>query len=658
MPLECKQPNSYLPAEHIKYCLLFFSLYLTQIAHSQTREIDSLRNSVYTERNEKKKLASLLLICEQANSIDQDSLFKYYSMAYACALREHSRIDIIQSNLYKATYLSKKGNPASAESIIDSCVSVLNRPEDRSLKFRFLVLKSNVLIRANKQKESVDNSLQLLHAAELSNDVATQIRAENNIGWAYMELDQDREALNWFFKAIDHEKDFDDDRRQPFIYSNIAAIYNTFKKNDSAEFFAQRALTIAQKRDDLSSQANAYFIYGGICSDIGNKTRSEQLMQKGLAIRKLIGDPFFIVSDIYQIGLLYARNSEPAKGIAILNEGITMARQSNLYEKLPILYSALAANYKAAGKLHQYSETLDTIITLKDSLYKTNSAEAFAEMQAKYDLQKKENTIIQQQYDLTRKNYFIYSIAALLVAILLFGYIFWENRKKIQRLKIASLKMEQKKKTTQAVVQAEEDERKRIAADLHDSVAQKMVVAKINLEALGNRLNALHPADQKIYDNVAALLEESTDEVRKLSHSMMPQAFARDGLVNAVRDLLDKISKRDLRISFNAEGNFGLLREDAALMVYRIMQECIQNVLKHAHAKRLDISMSATNTEADVTIEDDGIGFKTADIHKESTGLRNIRSRIEYLNGKIDINSGPGKGTAVAFYFPLHGSGQ
>ena len=154
-------------------------------------------------------------------------------------------------------------------------------------------------------------------------------------------------------------------------------------------------------------------------------------LKQGLQVRELIGDPFYIVSDIYQLGLFYANNNEPDKGIAVLKRGISMANQHGLFEKLPILYNALARNYKIAGNYIQYSKTLDTIIILKDSLYKKNSADELAEMQTKYEVQKKENTIIQQHYDIVKKDLFIYIIGALLVITLLAVFSSFKTGKKI-----------------------------------------------------------------------------------------------------------------------------------------------------------------------------------------------------------------------------------
>jgi two-component system, NarL family, sensor kinase len=635
----------------LKYCLLLILTLKTFVDFSQTKHLDSLRINILLAKTDHQKLEAVFALCDEANSLNPDTLYRYYTLANMIAIRERISDDIIQSDLYKGIFLSRKGHFDLAENLIDSSLLVLKNSKNTELKNRFLILKSNTLIRADRQKESMSNSLQLLHVAEETNDIKTQVRTKILIGWAYMELGQNRDALNWFFNAEKQQRDLPKSQWQPFLFSDIAAVYNELNKNDSAVFYIKIALDEALKLNDLSYLANAYFIYGGICADLGETAKTENLLKEGLHIRELIGDPFYIVSDIFQMGLFYADNNETDKGITVLQEGISMAYQNGLFEKLPILYNALAKNYKAAGNYIQYSKTLDTIITLKDSLYKKNSADALAEMQTKYEVQKKENTIIQQHYDLAKKNLFIYAIGGLLAITLLSGFFFFQNRKKNQLLKSQAIEIEQKRKLTHAVMKAEEEERKRIAEDLHDSVAQKMVVAKLNLEALGNGLEF---ADQKetIYNNIHTLLKESTAEVRSLSHSMMPHAFEQYGLTNSVKDFLDKIHKKNLKINFNAEGDFSEIKENKALLIYRIMQECIQNTLKHSAATRLDISMMCADNEADIIIEDNGCGFNADEINN-GTGLKNIQSRVEFLNGKSDINSTPGKGTVVAIYIPL-----
>lgn len=592
-------------------------------------------------------------LCVQYRSMHPDTLLHYVTMAKKIAASAGNKLNVAKTEYYYAVLLNRFGKTDSALGIAEKNMQLPDEIGYRQIKNSFGLLKGNLLIRNNRQKEAIETSLILLRIADSDNDAALSIKAKTIIGWANMELGQNRESLKWSLDAINTWQNNDTTIQIAVTYDNVAAVYNELKKNDSAEIYIRKAIEIAKREQNLTSLTNGYYIYSDICVALGNINKAENLLIEGLKIRRQIGDVFYIVSDIAQLGIFYANSNQPKKGIEAVKEGIVIAEQNNLYAKLPFLYNALAENYKAAGDLTSYSSTLSKIIDLKDSLYRRNSAEALAEMQTKYEVQKKENTIIQQQYDLTKKNFFIYGMAGLLAATLLFGFFFFQNRKKNQRLKIQVIKTEQKKKTTQAVMEAEEEERKRIAGDLHDSVAQKMVVAKLNLEALSNQIDITNDSQKKIYSNIQSLLEESTAEVRNLSHSMMPRSFERSGLTNTVKEFLDKISKDGLKINFSAEGNFTTIKESTALMIYRIIQECVQNVLKHAKATSLDINMIAENNEIDVTIEDNGVGFNINTINQESTGLKNIRSRIEYLSGKLDINSRPGNGTVTAFYIPL-----
>jgi len=141
--------------------------------------------------------------------------------------------------------------------------------------------------------------------------------------------------------------------------------------------------------------------------------------------------------------------------------------------------------------------------------------------------------------------------------------------------------------------------------------------------------------------------------VRNLSHSMMPQAFFKSGLTDAVKNLVDKIENKNLQINFNGDGSPGEVDSNTQIMIYRIIQESVQNVLKHAKATKLDISIICENNEIDVIIEDNGIGFDKSDpVNAEGIGMKNIRSRIDFLNGSLDIQSTVGMGTVIAFYIP------
>jgi two-component system NarL family sensor kinase len=200
-----------------------------------------------------------------------------------------------------------------------------------------------------------------------------------------------QEALDWFYKAIqgsDGEKNL---RNYGVVFSNMAATYNELNKNDSAEYYVAKAIAITRNSEDLQYLANALAIQADIYTDTKRNKLAEKSLNEALEIRKQIGDPYYIVSDITQLAIFYSHNNEADKGIKICEEGIQMARKFKLDAKLPILYNALAENYKAAARYRDFGETMQHVAALKDSLYEKNSAGALAEMQAKYEAQKNEN---------------------------------------------------------------------------------------------------------------------------------------------------------------------------------------------------------------------------------------------------------------------------
>ena len=630
---------------------LFLILPLVSIA--QTRLADSLKTAIDKAGNATAKANAIFLYCEQYNSINPDTLIHYVNIADSL-IQKNKSISQSLADYYRAVYLVKKIKLDSATQLIDQNINILKHISDRVLEFKYRFLQSRLFIKKNLLKESIANSLEILQMSEAGADSLNILKSYVMLGWGYMELNQYREALGWLLKGEKIDQQTSGRYTQPTIYSNIASVYNNINRFDSAENYIKKAIALNIQKNDLANLANAYFIYSDTYLQTGRNAMAQLEMEKGLEIRKLTGDPYYIVSDIFELGVFYARNNEATKGVELVKSGIKMAKEYNLDAKLFILYNALAENYQALGDKDKYSETLNTIIALQDSLYKKNTAEALSEMQTKYEVQKKENIIIQQKLDLTQKNYWLYSIIFLLLVTFVIGYIFFSVRKKNQQLKMQQLLIDQKRKTTQAVMQAEENERKRIAADLHDSVAQKMVVAKLNLEVLEQNLPQLNQQQRKVYSSVFSLVDESCSEVRNLSHAMMPSAFFHSHLTDAIKDFIDKIESPSLQIHFNTEGDFEHIDLNTDLMIRRIIQECIQNSIKHARATRLDISMLAESAELDITIEDNGLGFDTTLLERAGgIGIRNIVSRIEFLNGTMEISSSPGKGCLMVFHIPL-----
>jgi signal transduction histidine kinase len=181
-----------------------------------------------------------------------------------------------------------------------------------------------------------------------------------------------------------------------------------------------------------------------------------------------------------------------------------------------------------------------------------------------------------------------------------------------------------------------------------------MSAAKMNLSSLESRLGFNNDEDKLAFEKIVNLVDESCKEVRSVSHNMMPNALLKSGLSSAVKEFIDKIDSRVLKVNLYSEGLNERIDSNVETVLYRIIQECVNNVIKHSGANELDISLIKDADGIAATIEDNGKGFSVVDKTRiKGIGLKNIRTRIEYLKGTVDFDSAPGNGTLVAIHVPL-----
>ncbi len=203
---------------------------------------------------------------------------------------------------------------------------------------------------------------------------------------------------------------------------------------------------------------------------------------------------------------------------------------------------------------------------------------------------------------------------------------------------------------TQAVLEAEERERIRIARDLHDGIGQTLAAARMTL---GNYMSK-KKIDAVEMQTSLDLLEDSIKEVREISHNMMPSSLTKFGLVTALKQFTNKINSLDkLQIDLQVVGIKERFDEKIEMMLYRIVQEIISNIIRHAEARKVNIELVKHDSELILIVEDDGVGF---DINNENSGigLKNIATRVEYLNGSVNFDSAIGYGTSVIVEIPLN----
>lgn len=267
-----------------------------------------------------------------------------------------------------------------------------------------------------------------------------------------------------------------------------------------------------------------------------------------------------------------------------------------------------------------------------------------------------------QKEDLHRRTwlgYAAFGLAGLLTCALALGYMTLRANKQlaIQQQQLHAqrlLKMEHERQhvATEAMLHGQDAERNRIARDLHDGLGGMLSTVKHHLGAMGNACELPEPGT-KLLTRSLLYLDESISELRRVAQDMMPETLHRFGLVPAIQDLCDKFNgHQHFQVQFQVYDLGERLPQRVELVVYRLVQELLNNVLKHAHATRAIVQLTRHDSLVQLIVEDDGQGFMPNSPHS-GLGLRNIQARVDYLCGVLDWHSQPGQGTTATVEFPI-----
>ena len=198
-----------------------------------------------------------------------------------------------------------------------------------------------------------------------------------------------------------------------------------------------------------------------------------------------------------------------------------------------------------------------------------------------------------------------------------------------------------------AISETQTDERKRIAQDLHDSIGGSLALTKSKFESVKNMLGTTSNELESALDT----LDKTTQQVRQISHNLMPGELVRFGLVAAINTLLENLNEEEINAQFHttqSEARFEPMKE---IQLYRIVLEALQNILKHAQAKNLFIQLNRHKDQLSLMIEDDGNGMP--DSPEDGMGLKNIKQRVQLLKGVFTVDSSSERGTVLNFQIPV-----
>ena len=493
-----------------------------------------------------------------------------------------------------------------------------------------------------------------LDVLKKTDDPSKKAGVLNELGKLYRKTKDLDRALQMYNEAFSIYKKLNDEGGMATILNESGVVFEYKADYDEAIKRYKSSLAIREKLNDDAGKAYSYNFLGGVYTLLKKFTEAEKFLLTSLELRKNLKDSFAIALSYGDLGYMYKEQGNYAKAMEQYDLSNTIAIKMRFAELLLSNYKELAviAEKKGDNALSLIFYKKHSI--LKDSIYAGDKLKQIEQLNAKYQTEKQEQQLKLQKAEIARKNYLLWGLISGVALLILSAISFYRKRQLQNKMNLQAAVMNQQDLATRGIINAEENERKRIAADLHDGVGQMMSAAKMNLSAFENDITFKDEVQKNNFERLIGLVDESCKEIRSVSHQMMPNALLKNGLANAVKEFLDKIDHRIIKINLHAEGLQERLDGNTETVLYRVIQECVNNVIKHSGANNLDISLIKDADGISATVEDNGRGFDTTDKQKfEGIGLKNISSRVAFLKGTVDFDSAPGKGTLVAIHVPI-----
>ena len=362
-------------------------------------------------------------------------------------------------------------------------------------------------------------------------------------------------------------------------------------------------------------------------------------------------------------------NSEAARSYAMQNLALAEAINTKTARMEALLN--LSNYYSETGNDKKAFELLGQAMLIKDTLLSETNVKQVNVLAAIYESEKqtKEIMVLQnekekQEEAMKQKNTLNLVFIASILILLFIGYLGYTNFKKgqqiardqqeLQQQKIIELEKDKQLVTVDAMLKGQEEERSRIAKDLHDGVGSLLSGTKLSFMNVRENV-VLNPEINALFDKSLSMLDNTIGDLRKVAQNLMPEALVKFGLNEALRDFCNTIqSSTDLKVVYQQFGEKRKLNNTAEVFIYRIIQELVANVIKHAEASQVIVQLMMSEGITGVTVEDNGKGFdKSALAHKKGAGIRNITYRVQYLNGTLDIVTNPDSGTSVNIQLPI-----
>lgn len=537
-----------------------------------------------------------------------------------------------------------------------------------NLQVAALVNTANIwLYRGSSFKviDTYEKVLAIVHQNQDALPVHYPLVIQNNLANVYNGISLHKEAL----KILKETQRKGDKEQLPSIVvqslQHQAEAYLGLSKQDSATWCFEELIHLCRNMGENVILAVALSNLADLKLDQGQIELSKKLCQESLALAIETQDG---INQMYSLHGL---------GLAALNEGkweeaenlVKAALQLGLAQKAGAynfgLYQTLSYLALVRGDILDYRKYFSLYRTGRDSVQNEKLIRVLKELETKYATKEKELRITQLTQMQQNQRRLALGAFALAILVGIVGYLAWRNqhnRKKLaeqtlllQEQKFKELEQEKQLLAADAMLKGQEEERRRLSRDLHDGLGGMLSGIKQSLVVIKSNPEMPEQGAHSIGRTIESM-DQSINEMRRLARNLMPEALLKFGLKDALQDFCDYLSSStQMQIQYQTFGIEQRIPEAQEVIVFRIVQELLNNVVKHAKASVVLLQLLRDGQRFSLTVEDNGVGIPSDTLEKaQGIGWTNIRSRVDYLNGQLDIRSKPGQGTSINIDFVLN----
>ncbi len=485
-----------------------------------------------------------------------------------------------------------------------------------------------------------------------------------NMAYIFSDVNDWQNACINFLRSTSYLNVGTDKRYQVTIYASLAEAYSHLHKLKEAKSYLIKSDSLVHLHEDATG--NTFHAIAKGEYELAKRNYYEALTDeiRSLQFAREWGDSAFVAEAMENIARVFIAMKKYKAAEDYLNMSNNIAVKFNYMPQRKLNLKQLFSLYNETGLFQKASDVAKRLFTISDSLAAVQNNNRRILMDAVFESDTKEKKIASleqekelEQLRLRQKNTFNYLLIAgvgILTIISLLSYRTYKQKQRLQQQRIRELEKDKQLVIVDAMLKGQEKERIRLAKDLHDGLGGLLSGVKYSLSNMKDNL-IITPDNMTVFERSIDMLDTSIKELRRVAHNMMPEILTKFGLDEALKEYCNSINAANLLgVKYQSFGLEQRLEQSMEIIIYRIVQELLNNILKHASASEAFVQLIKDENRLSVIVEDNGKGFDpNLAGNEKGAGLMNVRSRVDYLKGQLEIHAEPGKGTLINIEFNI-----